>query len=106
MIYVYTKEQAEEIAQMKRAKEQAELAKQGISSAIEGGQTVTIGNADCDYTSFKEFILAYIFKYGVKAYLAKTDWFENELIEDLAELDPNDDLWKEDIVNYFGGVEA
>ena len=44
-----TSEQKKLIKEKKNADEQAMFAQQGVSSAVEDGEVVTIGNGDCDY---------------------------------------------------------
>ena len=44
---------------------------------------------------------------GIDNYISKTGWDKKELIEFLAtDDDPNEDPWKEDVMNYFDGMEG
>lgn len=106
MLKSYTTEQMKEIRRQKIAEEQEALAEQGHSSAIEDGQLVTIGDADCDYLDFKHFLVAQIAKHGFTAYVSKTGWDITELVEDLAEEESDSDIWLEDVINYFDGKEG
>lgn len=106
MLYIYNPEQVKEIKKEQRDKQQKSLAGQGISSAIENGQIVTVGDADRDYLDWKEFVLAQIARLGWQRYCNLTGWDIDELIEDLAEEDQDSTLWSDDAKDYFGAVEG
>lgn len=101
-----TNEQKKLIREKKIADEQAMLAQQGISSAVENGQVVTIGNSDCDYWDFKHFVVAQIARMGFKAYEDLTCWDHDGLVYDLADCEPESQLWFNDVEDYFDGVEG
>ncbi|WP_288557786.1 hypothetical protein [uncultured Lactobacillus sp.] len=106
MLQNLTMEQMREIRNQRIAKEQDALAEQGISSAIENGEVVTIGNADCDYLDFKHFIVAQIAQRGFAWFIDKTGWDKDELIEDLAEQDSSNTVWQDDVEDFFNGKEG
>ena len=106
MIEIMTPEQAKFFREQQVLKEQRELAKQGISSAFEDKFLVTIGDSSCDYYNFKHFITAQIFRMGLDKFVDKTDWDKDEVIEYLATVDQYDDLWKEQVIDYFDGIEG
>lgn len=106
MLQTLTLEQWTHIQEEKRLKEQQEYAREGISTAIERDRIVTIGNADCDYLDFKHFIMAQIACIGFWKYANKYDWDIQELVYDIAEEDQDFDEWRQDTINYFGGMEA
>lgn len=106
MLKPLTREQEKLIKAKKIADEQAMLAQQGVSSAIENGQVVTIGNGDCDYWDFKHFVVAQIARMGFDNYEDITGWDHDELIFDLSDYGPEDVLWREDVMGYFDGVEG
>nr|DAO82951.1 MAG TPA: hypothetical protein [Bacteriophage sp.] len=108
MIEIMTPAQAATFREQRLKEEQRRLADQGISSAMEGKSLVTIGDANQDYLSFKHFVTAQIFRLGIDTYMGLTGWDDKrELIEELASVeDPNDDLWKEDVLDYFDGFEG
>ena len=101
-----TSEQKKLIKEKKIVDEQAMLAQQGVSSAVEDGEVVTIGNGDCDYWDFKHFIVAQIARMGFKAYEDLTGWDHDELVYDLADCEPESQLWFDDVEDYFDGVEG
>ena len=100
------KEQRELIRARKMVDEQMMLAQQGISSAIENGEIVTIGSSNCDYLNFKHFVVAQIARMGFDNYEDLTGWDHDELIFDLSDYGPEDVLWREDVMGYFDGVEG
>ena len=101
-----TREQAKTFREQQVLEEQRNLAEQGISSAFEGKFLVTIGDSSCDYYNFKHFITAQIFRMGLNKFVEKTDWAEDEVVEYLATVDQYDDLWKEQVIDYLGGMEG
>lgn len=101
-----TKEQRELIRARKMVDEQMMLAQQGISSAIENGEIVTIGSSNCDYLNFKHFVLAQIARMNFDKYEYLTGWDHDELIEDLSEETSSNPIWKEDATKFFDGVEG
>lgn len=107
MIEIYSLEQMKMIRNQKRIEQQKEAADSGISTAVVCGQIVTIGDYDCDYHSWKHFIVAQIVRLGFQRYVSLTGWDINELVDDLAgNADPNDDIWLDDAKDYFNAVEA
>lgn len=106
MIEIMTQEQARTFREQRLLEEQRKLAKQGISSAFEGQFLVTIGDSSCDYYNFKHFITTQIFEMGIDNFVEKTDWDKKEVIEYLATVDQYDDLWEEQVMDYFGGMEG
>lgn len=107
MIEIYSLEQMKMIINQKRIELQKEAADSGISTAVVCGQIVTIGDYDCDYHSWKHFIVAQIVRLGFQRYVSLTGWDINELVDDLAgNADPNDDIWLDDAKDYFNAVEA
>ena len=106
MIEIMTREQAKTFREQQLLKEQRKLAEQGISSAFEGKFLVTIGDSSCDYYNFKHFINTQIFEMGIDKFVEKTDWYKKEVIEYLATVDQYDDLWEEQVMDYFGGMEG
>lgn len=100
------KEQRELIRARKMVDEQMMLAQQGISSAIENGEIVTIGSSNCDYLNFKHFVLAQIARMGFDDYEDLTGWDHDELIEDLSEEASSNPIWEEDATKFFDGVEG
>lgn len=102
-----TSEQKKLIREKKIADEQAMLAQQGVSSAVENGSVVTIGNGDCDYWDFKHFVVAQIARMGFEAYEDLTSWDHDELVEDLAEESSSSStVWKDDVMECFDGMEG
>ena len=106
MIEIMTREQAKTFREQQLLKEQRKLGEQGISSAFEGKFLVTIGDSSCDYYNFKHFITTQIFEMGIDNFVQKTDWDKKEVIEYLATVDQDDDLWEEQVMDYFGGMEG
>ena len=106
MIEIMTREQAKTFREQQVLKEQRKLAEQGISSAFKGKFLVTIGDSSCDYYNFKHFITTQIFEMGIDNFVEKTDWDKKEVIEYLATVDQYDDLWEEQVMDYFGGMEG
>ena len=106
MIEIMTREQAKTFREQRLLEEQRKLAEQGISSAFEGKFLVTIGDSSCDYYNFKHFITTQVFEMGIDNFVEKTDWDKKEVIEYLATVDQYDDLWKEQVMDYFGGMEG
>lgn len=106
MIEIMTREQAKTFREQRLLEEQRRLAEQGISSAFEDKFLVTIGDSSCDYYNFKHFITTQIFEMGIDNFVEKTDWDKKEVIEYLATVDQDDDLWKEQVMDYFGGMEG
>lgn len=107
MVEIYSLEQMKMIRNQKRIERQKESAESGISTAVVCGQIVTIGDYDCDYHSWKHFIVAQIARLGFLRYVNLTGWDINELVEDLAGSDdPNDDIWLDDATKWFDAVEA
>ena len=106
MIEIMTREQAKTFREQQVLEEQRNLAEQGISSAFEGKFLVTIGDSSCDYYNFKHFITAQVFRMGLDKFVDKTDWAKDEVVEYLATVDQYDDLWKEQVIGYFGGMEG
>lgn len=106
MIEIMTREQAKTFREQRLLEEQKRLAEQGISSAFEGKFLVTIGDSSCNYYNFKHFITTQIFGMGIDNFVEKTDWDKKEVIEYLATVDQYDDLWKEQVMDYFGGMEG
>lgn len=108
MIEIMTPAQAATYREQRLKEEQRSYAEQGISSAMEGKSLVTIGDANQDYLSFKHFVIAQIFRLGIDNYMSLTGWDDKkDLIEELASVeDPNDDLWKDDVLDYFDGFEG
>lgn len=106
MLKPLTSEQKKLIKAKKIADEQAMLAQQGTSSAIENGSVVTIGNGDCDYGDFKHFVVAQIARMGFDNYEDLTGWDHDELIYDLAEEGPENGLWYDNVEDFFDGVEG
>lgn len=106
MLKPLTSQQEKLIRAKKIADEQAMLAQQGVSSAVENGGVVTIGNGDYDYWDFKHFIVAQIARMGFDNYEDLTGWDHDELIFDLSDYGPEDVLWREDVMGYFDGVEG
>ena len=108
MLQPLDKKQIEEIAIVCRNRRQAELADEGIDSAVDcHGTLVTIGTRSEDtYHSYKEFVVAQIAKMGFKAYEEKAGWFEAELITSLAEDDQDADIWKDDVYEFFNLMEG
>ena len=43
---------------------------------------------------------------GIDNFVEKTDWDKKEVIEYLATVDQDDDLWEEQVMDYFGGMEG
>ena len=86
--------------------EQIELAEAGISSALEGNQVVTIGNADCDYISAKHFLLAQVTRLGIKRFLNATNETVEDFIDNFAELEIDNDDWFDVVENYFDGMRG
>ena len=106
MIEIMTREQAKTFREQRLLEEQRNYAEQGVSSAFEGKLLVTIGDSSCDYYNFKHFITTQIFEMGIDNFVEKTDWDKKEVIEYLATVDQDDDLWKEQVMDYFGGMEG
>ena len=106
MIEIMTREQAKTFREQQLLREQRKLAEQAISSAFEGKFLVTIGDSSCDYYNFKHFITTQIFEMGIDNCVQKTDWDKKEVIEYLATVDQYDDLWEEQVMDYFGGMEG
>ena len=106
MIEIMTREQAKTFREQRLLEEQRRLAEQGISSAFEGKFLVTIGDSSCDYYNFKHFVTTQIFGMGIDNYISKTGWDKQELIEYLATVDQYDDIWKDDVLDIFGGMEG
>lgn len=106
MLQPLTKEQAKQIKEDKQYEEQVSYAQSGVSTAIEGNLIVTIGDADSDYLDWKHFVVAQIFRLGIGQYCSKTGWDIEELVEDLAEEDQSSDIWRDDALEYFDGMEG
>lgn len=110
MLKDFTPEQQIEIALRRRNEEQEELAREGVSSAVMGNQVVTIDNLDwstrCDLDNFKHFIMAQIAKLGVAGYADKYDWDVDELVEELANVGYQDDMWRDEVIDHFNGIEG
>lgn len=106
MLKNFSIEQMKEIKRQKQLKEQQEYAENGKSTAYEAGQLVTIGDADCDYLDYKHFVVAQIARLGFKGYVAITGWDISELVEDLAEDDPSSTNWRDDVIDFFDGMEG
>lgn len=105
MIEIMTREQARTFREQRLLEEQKRLAEQGISSAFEGKFLVTIGDSSCNYYNFKHFITTQILEW-VLITLLKNWLGQKEVIEYLATVDQDDDLWKEQVMDYFGGLEG
>ena len=106
MIQQLSLSQIKEIKIQKIADEQKNLAESGVSSALENGQVVTIGDSDRDYLDWKHFIVAQIARLGFSTYVAITGWDISELVEDLAEENGDNSVWQDDAIAYFNGVEG
>lgn len=106
MLTRFSIEQKKEIKSQKQLKEQQKWAESGKSTAYEAGQLVTIGDADCDYLDYKHFVVAQIARMGFEAYEDLTSWDHDELVEDLAEEDSSNTVWKDDVMKYFDGMEG
>ncbi|OYS20913.1 hypothetical protein CBF60_02065 [Lactobacillus taiwanensis] len=107
MVEIMTPAQAAAFREQRLKEEQRKYAERGISTALEGWTLVTIGDSDCNYYSYKHFVVTQIFGMGIDNYISKTGWDKKELIEFLAtDDDPNEDPWKEDVINYFDGIEG
>lgn len=106
MIEIMTPAQAVTFREQRLKEEQRRLADQGISSAFEGWNLVTIGDSDCDCLSFKHFVTTQIFSLGIDNYISRTGWDKKELIEYLATVDQYDDIWKDDVLDFFDGMEG
>lgn len=106
MLTHFSIEQKKEIKSQKQLKEQQKWAESGKSTAYEAGQLVTIGDADCDYLDYKHFVVAQTARMGFEAYEDLTGWDHDELVEDLAEEDSSNTVWKDDVMKYFDGMEG
>lgn len=106
MVEIMTPAQAATYREQRLKEKQRNLAEQGISSAMEGKSLVTIGDANQDYLSFKHFVIAQIFSLGINNYISRTGWDKKELIEYLATVDQYDDIWKDDVLDFFDGMEG
>lgn len=106
MLKNFSIEQMKEIKRQKQLKEQQEYAENGKSTAYEAGQLVTIGDADCDYLDYKHFVVAQIARLGFKGYVAITGWDISELVEVLAEDGPSSTNWRDDVIDFFDGMEG
>lgn len=106
MLKPFTPEQQIEAALRRRNAEQEELAKEGISSAVMGDQVVTIGDPDCNYNSFKHFIVAQIARLDIWGFADKYGWDLDELVEDLADEESDSSLWRQETMDHFNGVEG
>ncbi len=106
MIKINTPGSAKAFIITKEKNLQFDYAEDGISSALENGQVVTIGDSECDYNNFKEFIVAQIFRLSLPRFIKITGWDKEELIDYLANVDPYDGIWKDDTMDYFDGVEG
>lgn len=101
---LYNADQMKLVKEARQHREEQALLDNGISYAYEDGQLATIGNADCDYCNYKEFIVHQVLTLGANRYCSITDWDRLELEQDLADVeDPNDPVWSDDIENYFNG---
>lgn len=99
-------DQLQEIKAEKLYEEQQKLADQGISTAREEKTIVTIGDYDCDYLNWKEFILAQIFHLGYEQFCDETGWDKNELVEELSDSDCDDQEWVDTAVDNFDGMQG
>lgn len=106
MLKPFTPEQQTEIALKRRNEEQQELAREGVSSAIMGNQVVTIGGPDYNFNNFKHFIVAQIARLGIWGFADKYGWDLDELVEDLADEDSDKNLWRDETIDHFNGVEG
>ena len=106
MLKNFSIEQMKEIKRQKQLIEQQEYAENGKSTAYEAGKLVTIGDADCKYLDYKHFVVAQIARLGFKGYVAITGWDISELVEDLAEDDPSSTNWRDDVIDFFDGMEG
>ena len=57
MVEIMTPAQAATYREQRLKKEQRNLAERGISTAFEGWNLVTIGDIDCNYYSYKHFVV-------------------------------------------------
>lgn len=101
-----TVKQAKIFKRQKLIDEQIDLAKYGISSAIENDYVVTIGDADCDYLSFKHFLVGQMAIMGMKQFANKTEWPLDDLIEFVTNEGPDNSEWFETAENYFDAMQG
>lgn len=106
MLQTFTKDQLEEIQNEKIRKLRINLQEEGIGSAMVGKRLVTVGDHDCSFNNWKEFLIAQIFDMGLNRFCEKTGWFKNELIENLANNPEDDSMWLDEAEQFFDAMEA
>lgn len=97
-------EQAAEINKENLIKTRRAYQEQGIGTAYEGKQLVTIGDSECDYDNWKEFIVAQLFRLGPNRLSDLTDWALDDLQEQIANTDPYDGTWLDAAQDGFDAI--
>lgn len=86
--------------------EQKAWARQGISSAVVDGFVVTVGDKDCDYISFKEFLVSRMAYIGMRRFANLTNLKLDELIKLITNEDPSESVWFKTAEKYFDAMEG